>query len=284
MSLKIIETRRYAPQQTVIREGDQASEAYTIRSGTAAVLKRNSKGEEVPIAVLEEGEIFGEMGLILDRPRSATVRARTALVIDVVDPTSFTALFDGEAGRKLRPIIQILSERLRVSAARLADLEGGRVTVVEEDEELPGLLVVRIVASTSAAKAALGGRKSVQISKFPFLVGRQHTEQHDSFFHTNDLYLADTEPFHVSQSHFALSRSGNVCYLEDRGSRFGCLVNGKRVGGGYRSVARIELKPGENTLRVGSRSSRLLFRLVVQKTVREAGVWDRLRGYLFFAR
>ena len=121
--MRIIESRRYAPGQAVIREGDESEEAYVIRAGTAEVLKRNSTGREVPIAVLDDGEIFGEMGLLLDRPRSATVRARSELLVDVVDPRAFTTLFDGDVGRRLLPIIQILGERLRMADARLAELD-----------------------------------------------------------------------------------------------------------------------------------------------------------------
>ena len=123
MSLRILETRRFSPGDTVIREGEESHEAYIIRSGTAEVFKRSSSGQEIPIARLDDGEIFGEMGLILDRPRSATVRACEELNVDVVDPTSFTLLFESESGRSLRPFIQILSERLRVADARVVELE-----------------------------------------------------------------------------------------------------------------------------------------------------------------
>ena len=60
--------------ETVIEEGTKGTSAFIILSGTVGVLKR-SGGKEVQLATLGQGQVFGEMGLIEDRPRSATVRA-----------------------------------------------------------------------------------------------------------------------------------------------------------------------------------------------------------------
>ena len=72
------EFRTYLPGENVVAEGTKGSTAFIILSGTVRILKQ-AKGREIPIATLGEGQVFGEMGLIEDRPRSATVRALSEL-------------------------------------------------------------------------------------------------------------------------------------------------------------------------------------------------------------
>jgi len=285
MSIEILETRHYAPGETVIGEGEESGEAYVIRSGTAEVLKRSASGREVLIARLDAGEIFGEMGLILERPRSATVRACESLTVDVVDPRSFTQLFENDTGRALRPFIQILCERLRVADARVVELDGEHATAEAHADEAPVELRVHLHAETPSARAALGGREALIVDRFPFRVGRQDVDPQGSLFHVNDLRLVDpTVPFRISRSHFAVVRCNNTCYFQDRGSKYGSLVNGKRVGGGYRNPVRVPLRVGRNSLQLGGKPAGLRFSLRVEKG--EAGreaIWRKLRGYLRFS-
>ncbi|MBW1804301.1 MAG: cyclic nucleotide-binding domain-containing protein, partial [Deltaproteobacteria bacterium] len=55
----------------VIEEGTKGSSAYIILSGAVEVIKKSGE-KEVTMATLGQGQVFGEMGLIEDRPRSAT--------------------------------------------------------------------------------------------------------------------------------------------------------------------------------------------------------------------
>jgi ATP-binding cassette subfamily B protein len=61
--------------QVIVREGEPAEAFYVIVSGSARVLKSAESGEEVPLNLLGRGESFGEMGLLTDSTRTATVRA-----------------------------------------------------------------------------------------------------------------------------------------------------------------------------------------------------------------
>ena len=61
-------TTAFNPGEIVIAEGTKGTSAFVILSGNAEVIK--SWGDrEVVIAILGEGQVFGEMGLIEDRPR-----------------------------------------------------------------------------------------------------------------------------------------------------------------------------------------------------------------------
>ncbi len=56
------------------------------------MLAGGPNGEEISLALLREGDYFGEMALIEDVPRSATCRARTPTSVLVIDREQFLAL------------------------------------------------------------------------------------------------------------------------------------------------------------------------------------------------
>ena len=65
----------YADGECVVREGEEGSTMFVVLSGHLQVLG-NRDGSEVPLAVLEAGDIFGEMALFEKARRSSTVRAQ----------------------------------------------------------------------------------------------------------------------------------------------------------------------------------------------------------------
>jgi CRP/FNR family cyclic AMP-dependent transcriptional regulator len=60
---------------TIISAGDTTDSLFVIISGRLKVMMSDDEGREVILAMLNAGEFFGEMGLIDDHPRSATVVA-----------------------------------------------------------------------------------------------------------------------------------------------------------------------------------------------------------------
>jgi CRP/FNR family transcriptional regulator, cyclic AMP receptor protein len=67
-------TRRSAPRSTTIMAGGDATDSlYIVLSGRLKVMMSDSDGKEVILSILGPGEFFGEMGLIDDEPRSASV-------------------------------------------------------------------------------------------------------------------------------------------------------------------------------------------------------------------
>ena len=61
----------FAAGDEIFAEGDPAEDAFVIDSGEVDIVKEVD-GEPVVLARLGAGEIFGEMGLVDDKPRSAT--------------------------------------------------------------------------------------------------------------------------------------------------------------------------------------------------------------------
>ena len=67
-------TRKSTPRSTTIMAGgDPTDHLYIVLSGRLKVMMSDAEGKEVILSILGPGEFFGEMGLIDDEPRSATV-------------------------------------------------------------------------------------------------------------------------------------------------------------------------------------------------------------------
>ena len=66
--------RRSAPRSsTIMAAGDQIDSLYIVISGRLKVMMGDADGKEVILSLIGPGEFFGEMGLIDDSPRSASV-------------------------------------------------------------------------------------------------------------------------------------------------------------------------------------------------------------------
>ena len=78
-----------AKGENLIYEGEDSNELYYIQTGTLAVLKRKSSGEQ-QIGTIYSGEIVGEMSFIDNEPRSATVRALSDCIVIPIPREVFT--------------------------------------------------------------------------------------------------------------------------------------------------------------------------------------------------
>jgi ABC-type bacteriocin/lantibiotic exporter with double-glycine peptidase domain/CRP-like cAMP-binding protein len=83
--------------EVIVAEGDQADALFVIQSGTARVVKAADHGEEVPLNVLQPGDVFGERALLQhDRKRTATIRASSPVEVLRLDRAVFEALVRSE--------------------------------------------------------------------------------------------------------------------------------------------------------------------------------------------
>jgi len=98
------------PQGKVLaHEGSPGREFYVILDGKASV---SIDGNDV--ATLGPGDFFGEMALLDQGPRVATVTADTAMEVAVLDPREFSTLVEEHPG-VARKILKVLAHRLRES-------------------------------------------------------------------------------------------------------------------------------------------------------------------------
>jgi peroxiredoxin (alkyl hydroperoxide reductase subunit C) len=65
----------YSDGLPIVAEGDDANRFFVIAKGEVAVTRRTPEGEEIELATLSPGQFFGEVGILAETRRTATVRA-----------------------------------------------------------------------------------------------------------------------------------------------------------------------------------------------------------------
>ena len=102
-------------------EGDAPDAIYVVTAGRIAIAIANpiDKRESV-VALMEAGDLFGEMGMLDDQPRSAMARALETSVVVAIPYAPVIKMFD-EQPRLLWNVTRLLAQRLRVMDEALAD-------------------------------------------------------------------------------------------------------------------------------------------------------------------
>ena len=101
--------RAFKQGEIVFREGDPATELYIVKSGRVVIASGNRL-----LATIEDNGIFGEMALIDNSPRSATVTAATDVELVPVDESQFFFLVSQTPFFALK-VMRVLAGRLRIS-------------------------------------------------------------------------------------------------------------------------------------------------------------------------
>lgn len=105
----------FQPGQELFRQGDPGDAAYLIISGQAEVVAETPAGE-VPVATVGQNAVVGEIAILCDVPRTATVRAGTRLETLKIEKEHFLRL--------LREFPNIAVEVMRELADRLIKTTG----------------------------------------------------------------------------------------------------------------------------------------------------------------
>ena len=90
-SESVIRHQHFEPGDMIFRQGDLGDSVYVIEEGECDVF-REQNGEQNLLATLGRGEYFGEMALLSDRTRNATIRARTAMRVLIIPKADFNKL------------------------------------------------------------------------------------------------------------------------------------------------------------------------------------------------
>jgi CRP/FNR family cyclic AMP-dependent transcriptional regulator len=114
---RVVELRR---NDLVFAEGQEADELYVVRSGRIAIAKRSIDGRESVVALMEAGDLFGEMSLFDDEGRSAGARALEPSELVGVPYAPIRTVLE-ERPELLWHVVALLARRLRVTDEALAD-------------------------------------------------------------------------------------------------------------------------------------------------------------------
>lgn len=133
------EIREFEAKEVVVVEGEQGEELFIILDGECMVTKGDSD-----VAHLESGAHFGEMALVDNAPRSATVTATTHCRTLVMTRKEFFTIIRQEpktANKLMWSFLQVLTMRLRQTNE---ELQGAREAVFDIDEEPDTVLTNQI--------------------------------------------------------------------------------------------------------------------------------------------
>ena len=99
---KAFVTEQFAAERIVIREGDDGDRFYVIARGRLEVCRQGVNPHPQRVAVLSDGDHFGEMALLSDAPRNATVRTLTPATLLALPRGQFNNLVGRSPGVRAR--------------------------------------------------------------------------------------------------------------------------------------------------------------------------------------
>jgi alkyl hydroperoxide reductase subunit AhpC len=101
----------YSDGVSIVAEGDDANRFYVIAKGEVAVTRRTAEDEEIELATLGPGQFFGEVGLLAETRRTATVRAIGDVELLALSWQEFQQTLE-RSDRMNREFSEIVQERL----------------------------------------------------------------------------------------------------------------------------------------------------------------------------
>ncbi|HKA13980.1 MAG TPA: Crp/Fnr family transcriptional regulator [Myxococcota bacterium] len=104
-----------AARKEVCHKGDAGSQLFVVIDGRLKALSTSSDGNEVVFNVMGPGEVFGEMALLSESPRSATVRAIEHCELLLLDRRDFLAFLKRSPEVALRMLTYLVERLARVS-------------------------------------------------------------------------------------------------------------------------------------------------------------------------
>lgn len=149
--LPLLCVQTFAEGETIFHEDDASNGVCFVAEGTVEIFKSDINGHKLPLVVLSEYGVFGEMGLLSGAARTATARATTAGRLLCLTNDGFYEALDGgmlPAYRMVLAFARVLSQRLSSMDEKLFVLfntEDGSARFHELDELRHRLLTSWIV-------------------------------------------------------------------------------------------------------------------------------------------
>ena len=111
---KVLARKAVVQGEWVFEEGNKADAAYLVVEGRIEIF-RGEGNNQISIAMLGRGEIFGELSLIDGKPRTASARATCETQLMIIKPEDLESRLDQleKTDKVLRRLIKIFVESLR---------------------------------------------------------------------------------------------------------------------------------------------------------------------------
>jgi uncharacterized membrane protein len=139
------EERGYVAGQTVFKEGQPGGEMHVVLEGKVETFLMDDEGHRVVLAEVEKGEMFGELSLFDNEPRSASAVALEPTRTLIVDRQDLERLFVRKPHAAL-DILAVLSRRLRRTDLLLIQRVAKNPNAVIEETQTFGQRMADLVA------------------------------------------------------------------------------------------------------------------------------------------
>src|SRR5579871_6020841 len=147
-----IELFKYPPNATVFSYGDPGHALYIVRSGEVEIYLKNDQGEKIVLEISRPGDVFGEISLLDDGPRTAWVSALGDAEVLRLDRVHFE-----EYVRQYTPaalnLLSVAARRLRRADEVIRRIATRNVNQVAAEQRTP---LTRLADAVPAVTGSLG--------------------------------------------------------------------------------------------------------------------------------
>jgi CRP/FNR family transcriptional regulator, cyclic AMP receptor protein len=116
-----LNAKKYRKNNLVIFEEDEGQTLYIIRSGRVKISRINGAGEEVILAILGASDFFGELAIIDEGPRSATVTSLDEVELLTINRKDFFELIHDYPSISIA-LLRMMANRFRKTDAQLVSV------------------------------------------------------------------------------------------------------------------------------------------------------------------
>ena len=113
--------RRFKRGEALVEQGQKSNALFILLTGRARVMTSDSRGREVILATLAQGDYLGEMSIIDNEPHSATVRAEVQTDVLMLGRAEFARCLTENASMSL-VVMRGLVKRLRHADRKIESL------------------------------------------------------------------------------------------------------------------------------------------------------------------
>lgn len=117
----LLKEREYKKGDVIVKQGEEGIGLFIIKKGKVKVSKTLASGKVIDIAVHADGEYFGELSMLDNKPRTATVTALEDTTTLIMSYWEFKALLESKPEIALS-ILPVLVERFRETNEQLLEL------------------------------------------------------------------------------------------------------------------------------------------------------------------
>ena len=206
---------QYKQGELIYKDGENATVMFVVSKGQVKLLKKDASDHPIDLGVYKKGDIFGELGVVEDAPRTEDAVALEDTVLVVINRQTFMTL--------LRKNPEIAVKMIRKFSERLSD-------ATRKIDELVKRADLKKASDVYATLQILGTERGFELSLKKNLIGRY--DPSIGICPDIDISMFDPQKT-VSRKHALISRIESDSFLEEEmGVINGTYLNGEKLEAG----------------------------------------------------